>query len=86
MPTSTVTSKGQVTIPKAIRERLGLSEGDTLEFSIDDSGRIVARPTPRREGVCGVLREFAPEQPVTVDAMNDAVRRRAAGKVSPRER
>ena len=86
MPTSTVTSKGQVTIPKAIRERLGLSEGDTLEFSIDDAGRIVARPTQRREGVCGVLREFAPDQPVTVDAMNDAVRRRAAGKVSPRER
>ena len=43
MPISTITAKGQVTIPKAIRERLGLSEGDTLEFSIDDAGRIVAR-------------------------------------------
>ena len=86
MPTSTVTSKGQVTIPKAIRERLGLNEGDRLEFSIDDSGRIVARRAPRRTGVGGVLREFAPRQPVTVDEMNEAVRRRAAGKVSSSER
>ncbi|HEX9726491.1 MAG TPA: AbrB/MazE/SpoVT family DNA-binding domain-containing protein [Vicinamibacteria bacterium] len=76
MPTSTVTSKGQVTIPKAIRERLGLSEGDTLEFAIDDAGRIVARPAERRRGVCGVLRDFAPQRPVTVEAMKEAVRRR----------
>jgi AbrB family looped-hinge helix DNA binding protein len=86
LPTSTVTSKGQVTIPKTIRERLGLSEGDILEFSIDDAGRIVARQASRRHGVCGVLRDFAPEQPVTVEAMNEAVRRRAAGKVSSRRR
>jgi AbrB family looped-hinge helix DNA binding protein len=86
MPTSTVTSKGQVTIPKAIRERLGLSEGDTLEFSVDEGGRIVVRPAPGGKGVCGVLREFAPEEPVTVDEMNDAVRRRAVGKVSPGKR
>ena len=43
MPISTITATGQVTIPKAIRARLGLREGDKLEFSIDDAGRIVAR-------------------------------------------
>ncbi len=43
MPISTITAKGQVTIPKAIRARLGLREGDKLEFSIDDAGRIVAQ-------------------------------------------
>ncbi len=43
MPLSKLTAKGQITIPKAIRERLGLSAGDKLEFSVDDAGRIVAR-------------------------------------------
>lgn len=81
MPIATITAKGQVTIPKAIRERLGLSEGDKLEFSIDDAGRIVARPQ-HGDNICGILRDFAPEIPVTVDAMNEAVRRRAAETVS----
>ena len=85
MPQSTLTTKGQVTIPKAIRERLGLSEGDTLEFSVDDEGRIVVRPAPHGNGVCGVLHDFAPSEAVTLDAMKEAVRRRAAGKMSRRE-
>ena len=81
MPISTITAKGQVTIPKAIRERLGLSEGDKLEFSIDDSGCIVVRPR-HADNICGILRNFAPDVPVTVDAMNEAIRRRAADTVS----
>jgi antitoxin PrlF len=81
MPISTVTAKGQITIPKAIRERLGLSAGDTLEFSVDDDGRIVARPQ-RVSSVCGVLRDFAPDVPITVNAMKKAVRQRAADTAS----
>lgn len=33
-----VTSKGQITIPKAVRERLGLKEQDRVLFAIDESG------------------------------------------------
>jgi antitoxin PrlF len=80
MPSSTLTSKGQVTIPKVIRERLGLGEGDRLEFILDGAGRIVVRPQNRGEGVCGVLRDLARSEPVTVEAMKDAVRRRARRK------
>lgn len=83
MPISTITAKGQVTIPKAIRERLGLNEGDKLEFSINDAGWIVARPR-HADNICGILRDFAPDIPITVDAMNEAVRRRAADTVSDR--
>jgi antitoxin PrlF len=39
--TSRMTSKGQVTVPKNIREALGLSEGDRVAFARDPDGRIV---------------------------------------------
>jgi AbrB family looped-hinge helix DNA binding protein len=41
-----ITSKGQVTIPQAIRERLGLLPNSEVEFSIE-RGRAVIRPTGR---------------------------------------
>ncbi|SDJ25059.1 AbrB/MazE/SpoVT family DNA-binding domain-containing protein [Natribacillus halophilus] len=40
MEVSRVTSKGQVTIPKAIREQLKLQEGDKLAF-IEENGKIL---------------------------------------------
>ena len=81
MPISTITAKGQVTIPKAIRERLGLREGDMLEFSVDDVGQIIARPR-HAGGIEGILSDFAPDLPVSIDAMKQAVRRRAANIAS----
>ncbi len=51
---TTVTSKGQVTIPKPIRDRLGIKPGTKISFSIDKDGRGflqaegAAPPTPSR--------------------------------------
>jgi len=48
-----VTSKGQVTIPKPIRDRLGIERGDAIEFEVAADGRVVMvkvggeRPTSR---------------------------------------
>ena len=39
---TTITSKGQVTIPKAVRDALGLKPGDKIEFWVDD-GRVKFR-------------------------------------------
>lgn len=44
MPTSTVTGKGQTTIPKEIRARLHLQPGDRLEFVVEDDGRAMVLP------------------------------------------
>jgi len=41
MATSTITSKGQVTIPRSIPERLNWKAGDRLDFTVDASGRII---------------------------------------------
>jgi antitoxin PrlF len=43
-----VTSKGQVTVPMEIRERLGLKPGDRLRFDLSQSGRLTVTAVHRR--------------------------------------
>ena len=50
-----MTSKGQVTIPKAVREALGVSEGDAIIFRIEGNRVVVAR-TPDFLELAGKLR------------------------------
>ena len=38
---STVSEKGQITVPKPLRERLGIHPGDRLEL-VEDAGRLIA--------------------------------------------
>jgi AbrB family looped-hinge helix DNA binding protein len=40
---STISSKGQITVPIEIRRRLGVKQGDRVEFVIDN-GRAILRP------------------------------------------
>lgn len=44
MATATITSKGQVTIPKRIRDQFGLEPGDILSFDIESGDKITIRP------------------------------------------
>ncbi len=44
MPLTTITSKGQVTIPKAIRDELGLSPGDRVRFTRQHDGTVIVEP------------------------------------------
>lgn len=46
MAKSKITSKGQVTIPKDVRERLGLRAGDEIEFVEDPKGFRVHKRVP----------------------------------------
>jgi AbrB family looped-hinge helix DNA binding protein len=45
---STMTSKGQITVPKNLRDRLGLQAGSELDFSLSPDGAIVLRPVSKR--------------------------------------
>ena len=49
---TTLTSKGQVTIPKPVRDYLGLGAGDGVEFEFADDGSVLVRaagkPSPKR--------------------------------------
>jgi antitoxin PrlF len=42
-PSSTISTKGQVTVPLEIRRRLGLKQGDRVEFVVDN-GQTILRP------------------------------------------
>jgi antitoxin PrlF len=41
---STITTKGQATIPLAVRRHLGLNPGDKVDFVIEEDGAVVVRP------------------------------------------
>lgn len=73
---ATITSKGQVTLPKVIRERLNLKAGDRIEFLLDESGGV--RVVPLTSPVT-ILKGMVPkpDRPRTLDEMDGAVRRHA---------
>ena len=48
MAEATMTVKGQVTVPREIRNRLGLKSGDKLAFTMLSDGTVVVRPKTRR--------------------------------------
>jgi len=74
MPSSTVTSKGQVTIPKPIRKALRVEAGDPVEFVVDAQGRVVVRAAKSAiEELKGLLRRPG-HKPVSVAAMDEAIR------------
>lgn len=76
MPTSTLTSKAQVTIPKKVRERLGLRVGDRLNFRIDAQSKLLVAPESvgRLGRVPGLLHHLAGTNPVAVEEMDEAIR------------
>ncbi len=80
MASSTLTSKGQITIPRAVRDRLGLREGDRVVFQFDEHGNLLLRQEPQSPlgRLPGLLKHLAKDRPVTVEEMKAAVRQGAA--------
>jgi antitoxin PrlF len=73
-----LTSKGQLTLPKHIRDQLGLTTGSRLDFVIEPDGSLRARPLKRgAQGLFGLLHE--PGRPVSsVREMNEAIAQHVA--------
>ena len=72
---SSITSKGQTTVPKAVREALGLETGDKVRYLIDDHEvrLLPVRPISR---LFGMLKYHGPV--VTIDEMEQAAARGAS--------
>ncbi|MDQ3460511.1 MAG: AbrB/MazE/SpoVT family DNA-binding domain-containing protein [Deinococcota bacterium] len=75
---ATITSKGQITIPQEVRQRLGLKQGDQIEF-VTENGVTVMKPARREanpfEPYRGVLSHFESKDEVNAwlgDLRDDA--------------
>ena len=80
---STLTSKGQITLPKEIRDRLGLDAGAVLDFQILADNTITARQVlPDARRVRGLLKS-PHATPPTVQQMDEAVSRHLRQKHAP---
>jgi len=71
MEESTITARGQTTIPKPVRQRLGLKAGDRIRFFIHSDGTIVIRPVVPVTALKGLVKWSGP--PVSIEEMNDAI-------------
>ncbi|MGE0735622.1 MAG: AbrB/MazE/SpoVT family DNA-binding domain-containing protein [Alphaproteobacteria bacterium] len=82
MPVSTLTSKGQTTIPKEVRDRLGLQPGDRLNFIVEADGSVTVSAAKRRAAdLRGLLKHHAPRRPVSDRDMDAAVREGALARL-----
>jgi AbrB family looped-hinge helix DNA binding protein len=70
MEHSSVTSKGQVTIPKSVRQRLGIRQGSKIEFAlVGDHVEMRVQSTPQEVpvGGFGMLKSQRPAVPADFD-------------------
>ncbi len=79
MASSTLTSKGQITIPRDVRDRLGLKEGDRVVFQFDEQGQLFLRQEAQSPlgRLPGLLKHLAKDRPVTDDEMKQAMKQGA---------
>lgn len=77
---ATVTDKGQVTVPKEIRDRLGIGPGSKLDFQIEPDGTLRVRMLARGAAdLLGLLHDEK-RSPSTIEQMNEAVGRHLAAE------
>jgi len=80
MPTATLTTKGQVTIPKSVRDLLRVEAGDQIDFFVTEQGDVFVR------GLSADVRELRGllkrnrRRSVSVDEMNAAILREHSRK------
>ncbi len=75
-----VTSKGQVTVPKVVRDALGIKEGDKIVFRVEGNRAVLAR-TPDFLTLGGTVRVPAAKRNV---AWDDVIRRTRAARADGR--
>ena len=70
LASSAVTSKGQTTIPKEVRDALGIKEGTPLRWQLKDGVLTVRPKTKRLEDFAGMLGPPPNGRHVTIEEMN----------------
>jgi AbrB family looped-hinge helix DNA binding protein len=80
MPRSTLTSKGQITIPKEVRDQMGLKPGDRIDFVKGRTGGFSIRPINTDfRSLRGIIKSPL-GRPITIEEMDEAIARGALGE------
>ncbi len=84
MSIATITSKGQITLPKDVRDKLHLETGEKVDFRVDENkGTATLVPLNKHvDDVFGVLKNSSLRKKVTVEEMNQALSNRFKRKYS----
>ncbi len=80
MAVATLTTKGQVTIPKEIRDSLKLNSGDKIEIIITQEREAIIRPVSKKvDEIFCKLRQPG-QKAVSLEAIDNAIRNRMRNK------
>ena len=80
MALATLTTKGQVTIPKAIRDSLKLNTGDKIEIIVTDKREAIIRPVSKKVDEIFCKLHKSGRKAVSLEAMKDAIKDRMRDK------
>ena len=75
---SSVTSKGQTTIPKSVRDALGIKDGTPLRWRLKDGVLVVTAKTKRLEDFAGLLGKPPNGRHASIEEMSEAILDEAA--------
>lgn len=78
MPCATITSKGQVTIPKEIRDYLKLDTGTKVDFVITETGEVKVIPLVSNVKTLSGMLEQTEKKAATLEEMDKAIRKGAS--------
>lgn len=85
MSEAKMTSKGQITLPKDIRDRLGLRQGDRVRFIVEDDGRVRLLPAKRDiSELVGILPK--PKRSYSLEEIDEAMQKAVAEKYARHDR
>jgi antitoxin PrlF len=82
---SAITTKGQATIPKAIREHLGLKSGDRVKFFLHPDGSVVLLPKRSASVLRGIVKPRRRRR-TSIEQISEAAAAGAAAQALPRRR
>ena len=81
---SRVSPKGQVTIPKPVRDLLGIEPGSAVEFDVTPDGDVVLRKRPdSARALRGMFQDYARDPAPTIEEMREAARAHVASRHAP---
>jgi len=82
MIVSKITSKGQVTIPKKVRDFLNVDAAGKIEFTLLEDGKVmVTSRQTSATALFGILKHRKPDRTVSIEDMDEAVRERRRKKL-----